>query len=78
MLLSRADRDPFSSAESVALKPPSERSKENTSLSYKNRFEATCYVDEAKLTTNGTAKTRKGAELEAAAVMLKLMEENES
>ena len=57
---------------------PRYSSKENTSLSYKNRFEATCYVDEAKLTTNGTAKTRKGAELEAAAVMLKLMEENES
>ena len=57
---------------------PRYSSKENTTSSYKSRFEATCYVDEAKLTTNGTAKTRKGAELEAAAVMLKLMEENES
>ena len=57
---------------------PRYSSKENTSFSYQNRFEATCYVDEAKLTTNGTAKTRKGAELEAAAVMLKLMEKNES
>ena len=57
---------------------PRYSSKENTSFSYLNRFEATCYVDEAKLTTNGTAKTRKGAELEAAAVMLVLMEDNES
>ena len=57
---------------------PRYSSKENTSFSYQNRFEATCYVDEAKLTTNGTAKTRKGAELEAAAIMLKLMEKNES
>ena len=56
---------------------PRYSSKENTTSSYKNRFEATCYVDEAKLRSNGTAKTRKGAELEAAAIMLKLMERND-
>ena len=57
---------------------PRYSSKENTTSSYKSRFEATCYVDEAKLRSNGTAKTRKGAELEAAEIMLKMMEDNDS
>ncbi len=57
---------------------PRYSSKENNTSSYKRRFEATCYVDEAKLRSNGTAKTRKGAELEAAAIMLKMLEENDS
>ncbi|URQ65977.1 ribonuclease III [SAR86 cluster bacterium] len=57
---------------------PRYSSKENTTSSYKIRFEATCYVDEAKLRSNGTAKTRKGAELEAAAIMLKMLEDNDS
>ena len=38
--------------------------------------QAICYVDEAKLRSNGRAKTRKSAELEAAAIMLKMMEDN--
>ena len=57
---------------------PRYSSKENMTSSSKNRFEATCHVDEAKLKSNGTAKTRKGAESEAAAIMLKMMEENDS
>ena len=57
---------------------PRYSSKENTTSSYKSRFESTCYVDEAKLISNGTAKTRKGAELAAAAIMLKMLEDNGS
>ena len=57
---------------------PRYASKENTTSNYKSRFEATCYVDEAKLRSNGMAKTRKGAELEAAAIMLKMIEDNDS
>ena len=57
---------------------PRYASKENTTSNYKSRFEATCYVDEANLRSNGTAKTRKGAELAAAATMLKMLEDNDS
>ncbi len=57
---------------------PRYSSKENTTSGYKSRFESTCYVDEAKLRSNGTAKTRKGAELAAAAIMLKMLEDNDS
>ena len=57
---------------------PRYSSKENITSSYKSRFESTCYVDEAKLISNGTAKTRKGAELAAAAIMLKMLEDNGS
>ena len=57
---------------------PRYSSKENTSSSHKSRFEAICYVDEAKLRSNGKAKTRKGAELEAASIMLKMLEDNDS
>ena len=57
---------------------PRYASKENTTSNYKSRFEATCYVDEAKLRSNGAAKTRKGAELEAAKIMLKMIEDNDS
>ena len=57
---------------------PRYSSKENMTSSRKSRFEATCYVDEAKLRSNGTAKTRKGAELEAAKIMLKMIEDNDS
>ena len=57
---------------------PRYSSKENMTSSYKSRFEATCYVDEAKLRSNGTAKTRKGAELAAAEIMLKMLEDNDT
>ena len=57
---------------------PRYSSKENTTSSYESRFEASCYVDEANLRSNGTAKTRKGAELEAAEIMLKMLEDNDS
>jgi ribonuclease-3 len=57
---------------------PRYSSKENTTAGDKSRFESTCYVDEAKLRSNGTAKTRKGAELAAAAIMLEMLEDNDS
>ena len=57
---------------------PKYSSKENTTSSYKRRFEVTCYVDEAKLISNGMDKTRKGAEQEAAAIMLKMIQDNDS
>ena len=75
-------KDPKSSLQELIQKKykslPRYSSKENMTSSRKSRFEATCYVDEAKLRSNGTAKTRKGAESEAAAIMLKMMEENDS
>ena len=75
-------KDPKSSLQELIQKKykslPRYLSEENAISNYKSRFEATCYVDEAKLRTNGIARTRKGAELEAAAAMLKLMEENDS
>ncbi len=42
------------------------------------RFEATCLVREADMTTQGKGKTRKRSESQAAINMLHLMDENGS
>ena len=52
--------------------------KENTSGSNSMRFEATCFVSEANITTKGKGMTRKRSESEAAENMLYLLEENGS
>jgi len=52
--------------------------KEISNSSIEAKFEATCSVKEANLKSKGEGKTRKRSELEAAAIMLQLLKNNES
>ena len=50
--------------------------KESSTSRKKNFFEVLCSIDETSLTTHGKGNTRKGAELDAAQYMLKLIKQD--